>query len=160
MSDTPNLRDRAARRRLALRATGISALRSPLLQLLMVLGVYVGVAVFVTIDVNLSLAAMDYSDPGTLPNVAPELRYFLAIPVFGTLLAVVALVVNSVVSQFHRRTFHPAVWFCFGLAYSLPSSFLALDHIYRFGFWFQFSIMMAVLSVAGLRAFFGNMPST
>lgn len=125
----------------------------------MMLGVYVGVAVFVTIDVNLSLAAMNYNDPSSLPNMGPELRYFIVIPLFGTLLAVAALVVNSVVSQFHRRTFHPAVWFCFGLAYSLPSSFLALGHIYKFGFWFQFAIMMAVLSVAGLRAVFGNRPS-
>ena len=136
-----------------------TGLRGFLIQLLMLLGVYVGVAFFVAIDVNLSLAAIDPSDPSTWPNMGPELRYFFGIPVFGTLLVVVALIVNSVVSQFHRRVFHPLVWFCFGLAYSLPSSPLALRHIYKSEFWFQFAITVAVLSVAGLRAFFGKKPS-
>lgn len=135
-----------------------NVLRRLLLQLLMMLGVYVGVAVLIAIDVNLSLATMDYSNPSALPDMGPELRYFIAIPVFGTLLAAMALVVNFLVNRFHRRTFHPAVWFCFGLAYSLPTLFLVLGHLYKSAFWLPLATVMAAVVVAGLRVVLGNKP--
>ncbi|MGE5492256.1 MAG: hypothetical protein ACM31P_13315 [Actinomycetota bacterium] len=123
---------------------------------LFVFGVYLGVAIIVAIDVNVSLAAIDPADPNTWPEMGPQVRYFF-VPVFGTILAILAVCLNAIVGFFHRRDFHWAVWFMLGAAYSFMLSALPLSraiHVPALGG--TISLLFTVLAVAAIRIVFGK----
>lgn len=123
---------------------------------LFVFGVYLGVAIIVAIDVNVSLAAINPADPNTWPEMGPQVRYFF-VPIFGTILAIVAVCLNVIIGLFHRRDFHWAVWFILGTAYSLMLSALPLGrviHMPMLGG--TISLLFTVLAVVALRIVFGK----
>lgn len=131
-------------------------LRTLMKYCLFVLGVYLGVAVIVAIDVTVSLAAIDPSDPSTAPEMGPEIRYFL-IPVFGTILAILAVCLNAIIGLFHRRDFHWAVWPVLGSAYSLSLSALPLGRAIRMPMVSgTIALLSTVLVVATIRTVFGK----
>ena len=94
---------------------------------LVAIGASIGTAVIVAIDVQLSLAAMDFSDPSTLPNMGPQVRYFF-IPV----LAAIALAVGSFLDlllwlAFGRRPLRSGYHYVvLGICYSLSLAVLPL----------------------------------
>jgi hypothetical protein len=84
-------------------------------------GAAVGTAAVVLVDVQVSLAAIDVSDPATLPNMAPQTRYFFAPVLYGFVLVFAAIadaLVRAVVGAFplRRPAFYAVLGFCYSLA--------------------------------------------
>lgn len=90
--------------------------------LMMVGTIIVFVAMFTTLDVQISLARMDPNDPTTWSHLARPQAAYAFIPVLAALVAIAAIIVNFVLRLvLRRRLSRLAHWACLGAAYASVS---------------------------------------
>jgi hypothetical protein len=95
----------------------------------MALAVGVGVALLMFVDIQLALARIDPGNPATLPNMAPQIRYYF-VPILAPAIAGAAVVVDLLLGLVYRRRFVRLThWVLLGLAYSLVTSSLLVRYL-------------------------------
>ena len=92
------------------------------------IGIAVGVGAIMSVDVELSVAAMDLADPSTLPNMHPGIRYlFIPVIAFGVFVGA-ALLELLTFRVLRPRTTTRVGWLLLGCSYSLIAVDLLLRH--------------------------------
>ena len=92
----------------------------------LILGVYTGVALIMTIDIEIRMSLINMNDPSSFPNMHPYIGFYF-IPIVGTFLTVVVIVIElirSIVWETHISQF--LHWFILGLSYTTFLSVLPL----------------------------------
>jgi hypothetical protein len=121
------------------------ALRAIARYAVMVVAIGVGVTVFMVADVQLALVSISPEDPATSPSMAPQVRYFF-IPVVASAIAVVAVIVNLLLSLVDRRSLGSFMhWLLLGVAYSLVASALPMRYLGVNG---QMALLVGVIIAA------------
>ena len=114
----------------------------------MAIALFVGVLVWVSVDVAVSEMRIDRSDPSTWPNMGPVIRFFF-VPHLAAILLLSALVLNWTFGIGLRRILSRTMdWLALGLSYSLPALSLVLAHLGT-GFWpaLVLTSLFAILAV-------------
>ena len=84
----------------------------------LILGVYIGVGLLMTVDAWVSVALIDKSDPSTWLAMHPWVRIYF-IPIFGTILACIASAVELTRRNIKEKNISSfASWIVLGLSYT------------------------------------------
>ncbi|MEQ1517202.1 MAG: hypothetical protein ABL931_12020 [Usitatibacteraceae bacterium] len=110
------------------------------------IGIAAGVCAIMSIDVELSVAAMDLADPSTLPNMHPGIRYlFIPVIAFGVFAGAAVLELLSF-RVLRPRTTTRVGWLLLGCSYSLILVDLLLRHFtYEMPSWLAFALFASCI---------------